>query len=312
MKLFIVNPASGNGHALNHWKQLQLILDQKTVDYQMVLCTDIATTQRTIEERIHTLPIDAVVVIGGDGTINGVVQVLAYLDIPLAVIPSGSGNDICRNFALSNEPNAFVEKLLERSIVSVDLLRVNDRYGVTVAGIGLDAKIGARAETSTYKKWLNHMNKGAFAYTVAACIEFFLYKPFTATMKIDGVERTISKLWLLAVGNCSTYGGGMVICPDADPTDGFLQLTMLHSATRQKIITSLFPALLRGKKIVQEEVSYQSARQISIDANRIVPIVIDGEVHYSDRYAISIAQGALQVLLTGNQKDNLFIKKTLT
>lgn len=312
MLLFIVNPASGNGRALLHWQQIQTFLDQKNVDYQMHLCIDIETTQRTIKEFINAYTLEAVVVIGGDGTINGVVQVLANREIPLAVYPSGSGNDICRNFQLFNEPILFVERLMERKIVSIDLLRVNELYGMTVAGIGLDATIGGRAEQSTYKKWLNKVNKGAFAYTVAALIELMVFKPFSGHVKIDDSSYDFSKLWLLAIGNCSTYGGGMVICPDAKPTDGMLHLTILHNATRQKIITTLFPALLRGKKIHQKEVSYQSARCFSIEADRNIPIVIDGEIHIADKYAITIEQGALQLLLTGHRNDNLFIKKTLT
>ena len=105
-------------------------------------------------------------------------------------------------------------------------------YGITVAGIGMDAKIGMRADRSNYKRLLNKINRGADAYTIAAIIELLTYKPFNGNLYIDGNLAIESDLWLIASGNVKMYGGGLIICPYADPTDGLIDITLLHNAKR--------------------------------------------------------------------------------
>lgn len=298
MYIFILNPKSGNAKALSKWSKLKPFLDDHQLSYELHVCKNNEETRKYMNEMIHRCHITAFVVIGGDGTISSVIQQLSYTDIPLAVLPAGSGNDVSRNFNLVSDVHIFAHKLLENEKITIDLLQVNGLYGVTVAGLGLDAMIGKRTDESFYKRLLNRINCGSFAYTIAAVIELLQFKPFHGKLTIDGKMLLHSELWLIASGNVKMYGGGMPICPSADPQDGWIQVTTLHNARRLKVLTRLFPVLLQGKHIFQDEVLYAKGKEITIQTDRPVPLVIDGEIFHTDSVVISMKQKALQLIKT--------------
>lgn len=298
MYVFIINPTSGKGSALAIWHDIESILIARKVQYEKHICVSSQKTRMYMIEKSASQPIKAFVVIGGDGTISSVLQQLAVLNIPLAVLPAGSGNDVARNFGLVAEPEQFIEKLIAGNSVKVDLLYVNGIYGMTVAGVGMDAKIGIRADRSIYKRWLNKFNRGADAYTIAAIIELLTYKPFRGKIYMDGILIPQSDLWLIAGGNLRMYGGGLVICPDADYRDGLIDATILHDAKRWKVLSRLFPGLLKGEPVIAKEVTYLKGKEMLIEGDRILPYVIDGEIYYSEKIHLSIRPKVLQLIVT--------------
>ena len=298
MYLFIINPSSGKGAAITIWRKVEKILLSTNIPFETHICESPELTGNYINEKIDSQLIRVIVVIGGDGTVSSVLQQLPGTNIPLAVLPAGSGNDIARNFDLIADPERFVAKLVDGQSKLVDLLVVNGLYGVTVAGIGLDAKIGMRADRSIYKRWLNSVNRGSDAYTIAAIIELLTFKSFHGKLVVDGRLVVDSNLWLVANGNLKMYGGGLVICPYADPTDGQINITLLHDATRWKVMTSLFPALLKGKPVIAKEVTYLTGKEISFEGDQVLPYIIDGEVFHSKKVQISIRPEALRLITT--------------
>lgn len=298
MYVFIINPASGKGTAFALWHEIESILLARKVPYETHICVTSELTRTYMIEKIATLSISAFVVIGGDGTVSSVLQQLADTDIPLAVLPAGSGNDIARNLDLVKEPVRFVEKLMDHETIKLDLLNVNGVYGITVVGVGMDAKIGMRADRSIYKKWLNRFNRGAFAYTIAAIIELLTFKPFHGKLFVDGSLIPQTALWLVASGNMKMYGGGLTICPNANPVDGLIDVTLLHDAQRWRVLSKLFPELLKGKHIIAKEVTYLKGKEIAIEGQHKLPYVIDGEIFHSDKVHLSIQPKALKLVIT--------------
>lgn len=298
MYIFLINQKSGNGKAFTKWKELQILLNDMNISYDLHKCTDNETTNQYMDKKIKSKRVKAFVVIGGDGTISSVIQKLAHTHIPLAVLPAGSGNDVCRNFNLASDIQTFVNKLLENRQITIDLLNVNGLFGITVAGIGLDAKIGKRADESFYKRWLNKINKGSSAYTIAAVMELLTFRPFLGSLRVDGEIHLQSKLWLVACGNVKKYGGGMPICPTADPQDGWIHVTALHDAHRFKVLTQLFPKLLKGKQISDKKVHYTKGKEIVIETDQPVPLVIDGETFEYSHTVITINEKALKIIKT--------------
>ncbi|MCG7345276.1 YegS/Rv2252/BmrU family lipid kinase [Sporosarcina sp. ACRSL] len=298
MYIFIINPTSGKERAFTIWQEIEEMLLARNVEYETHICVSSDLTRKYMKEKMETTFIKAFVVIGGDGTINSVIQQLAHTPIPLAVLPAGSGNDVARNFNLVTDPDCFVKKLLVGKCVSIDLLKVNGLYGLTIAGVGIDAKIGNRADKSIYKKWLNKINRGSVAYTIAAIIELLTFTPFRAKLFVDGQLVMESNLWLAASGNVKMYGGGLVICPNACPTDGMMNVTVLHEAKRLNVLLRLFPLLLKGKPIIAKEVSYLEGKEIVIEGERMLPSIIDGEFFHSKKIKIAIQRKALNLILT--------------
>ena len=140
-------------------------------------------------------------VIGGDGTINSVIQQLAETTVPIAIFPSGSGNDTAKVFQLTDNPKEFVIKMLTGNTTSIDLLNVNGRYGITITGTGLDSMIGNQVNQSFYKPIFNKLGIGSFSYIIAAVIALLTFKPFDGKLTIDGEVLELKNAWLIACGN---------------------------------------------------------------------------------------------------------------
>jgi YegS/Rv2252/BmrU family lipid kinase len=298
MYVFIINPSSGKGEAFAIWHEIESILIARKVPFETHICISSELTRTYMIEKIASQSINAFIIIGGDGTVHSALQQLVDSNIPLAVIPAGSGNDIARNCDFAGEPVHFVEKLIVGETKTVDLLYVNGLYGMTVVGVGMDAKIGIRADRSIYKRWLNRLHLGSYSYTIAAIFELLTFKPFRGHIFVDGTLIVQTNLWLIANGNMKMYGGGLKICPYADPRDGLIDVTLLHDTSRWKVLSILFPKLLKGKPIFAKEVTYLKGKEIKIEGQHKLPYVVDGEIFYSDKIHLSICPGALKLVIT--------------
>ena len=298
MYLFIVNLHSGNRNTLDSWREIESLLIEKHTPYKVLTSHSEEETRIFITENLLNYGLKALVVIGGDGTINSVIQHLAESTIPLAIFPTGSGNDTARMFQLTSNPKDFVTKLLEGKTTSIDLLNINGRYGITVAGAGLDSAIGKQVNQSFYKPFFNKLGIGSFSYIIAAIRALLTFKPFNGKLTIDGEVSELRNAWLIACGNTASYGGGLKICPHALPADGLLSITHLHNSKRLNVLFRLFPALLQGGPVTKEGVFYNSGKEIIIETDRPIPAIVDGEISTSTPLNITVQENALLLLLT--------------
>lgn len=298
MYVFIVNPLAGKGQASLLWDETEKILQQRNIDYRVLISNSETDARDFIIEiqQLHT--IKTIAVIGGDGTTGSVIQSIAKTTIALAILPAGSGNDTARMFRLTRQPSRFIDQLIAHQTTTIDLLHVNDRLGISVVGIGIDAVIGQQVNQSWYKPFLNKLGIGSLAYPIAAVLALLFFPPFSSNVTIDGTNYKLETAWLIACGNTSSYGGGLVVCPQALPTDGVFNLTMLHDVGRIKILFRLFPELLRGKPILRKGVTYIEGKKLVIQTNRPVSVIVDGEVVTSTPLCIAIHERALKLVVT--------------
>lgn len=299
MFVFIVNPTSGNGKSLSMWLRIEKKLQEQKITYKVLISiSEVATGKffRTLQQSSH---IKAVAIIGGDGTMSSIIQVLANTRIPIAVFPAGSGNDAARMFRLTNDPEQFLLGMLNNRMTSIDLLEINGRFGMTVAGTGIDSMIGNRVNHSFYKPILSKLGVGSLAYIIAAALSAISFKSFNGSITIDGDKQKLNNAWLIACGNTTSYGGGLTICPQALPTDGILNITMFHELKRVKAISRIFPTLLRGKPIFKKGITYKEGKEIIIETDRPIPAIVDGEITTTTTpLHITVHKKALQLLLT--------------
>lgn len=296
--LFIINHLAGNGKGLAKWREIERELQKVEMQYEALLCTTAAETTRQLQQYIDNRPLQTVAVIGGDGTVNTVLQVIANTTIDLAIFPTGSGNDLAKMFQLTTKAKQFVQQLQKRSVQVVDLLEANGHYGLTVSGIGIDAKIGQLVNDAPYKKWLNRMQLNTLSYIIGALHAVLSFKPFQATVTMNNKTRTYEKTWLIAYGNTKFYGGGLMICPAADPTDGQFNTTIFHSLPKRRAFTSIFPKLLREKAIQQEGVTYDTGNSLQIQTAKPMPVIIDGEIVTNTPVQIHLHKRSLRLRLT--------------
>ncbi|WP_255064694.1 diacylglycerol kinase [Mycolicibacterium arenosum] len=287
----LTNPASGHGSAPHAAERAVAQLHKRGVDVVAIAGTDSAHARRLVDGALER-GMDALVVVGGDGIISLALQVLAQTDVPLAIIPAGTGNDHAREFGIpTKDPEAAADVVVDGRVDTVDLGRIRgadgtDRWFGTVMAAGFDSLVTDRTNRM---RWPH----GRMRYNVAMLAELSKLRLLPFRLTFDG-DEVATDLTLAAFGNTKTYGGGMRICPEADPRDGLLDATMVASASRTKLIR-LFPTVFKGTHVDLDEVQTRRARSITVDSPGINAYA-DGEYVCPLPVEVAAVPGALNIL----------------
>jgi len=224
------------------------------------------------------LDTDAVVVAGGDGTVHLAIQELAGTDIPLGIIPAGTGNDLAAAVGLRELDVAAAARTIAAGHTRrIDLARVKRADGTaeyfgSVLASGFDSRVNDRANAMRWPR-------GGSRYNIAILVEFLTLRgiPYEVELVLaDGTVQLIAgDLVMATVGNGSTYGGGIPICPDADPSDGLLDVTIVRPAGRLRLLR-LLPRVYKGTHATVAEVSMFRVRSARL-ASPGVTAYADGD-----------------------------------
>jgi diacylglycerol kinase (ATP) len=287
----LTNPASGHGTAPHAAERAIAQLHQRGVDVVAIAGSDADHARRLVEGALER-GMDALVVVGGDGIISLALQVLAQTDIPLGIIPAGTGNDHAREFGIpTRDPEAAADVIVDGDAQTIDLGRIKgadgtDKWFGTVMAAGFDSLVTDRTNRM---RWPH----GRMRYNVAMLAELSQLRLLPFRLTFDGREVQ-TELTLAAFGNTRSYGGGMLICPDADPTDGLLDATLVQSASRTKLIR-LFPTVFKGTHVNLDAVRTERAKVITVDSPGINAYA-DGEFVCPLPVEVSAVPGALRIL----------------
>jgi diacylglycerol kinase (ATP) len=288
----LTNPASGHGSAPHAAERAITQLHRRGVDVVAVAGRDAAHARQLVEGALER-GMDALVVVGGDGIISLALQVLAQTDIPLGLIPAGTGNDHAREFGIpGKDPEAAADVVVDGVVDDVDLGRITgadgtDRWFGTVMAAGFDSLVTDRTNRM---RWPH----GRMRYNLAMVAELSKLRLLPFRLSFDGGAEIDTELTLAAFGNTKSYGGGMKICPNADPRDGLLDATMVASASRTRLIR-LFPTVFTGTHVDLDEVSTKRARTITVDSPGINAYA-DGEYVCPLPVEVSAVPRALKIL----------------
>ena len=225
---------------------------------------------------------------GGDGTVNELASAVA--GIPTAqftVIPIGSGNDFIRNFG-SKEDFMDIVSLIYGKPVTIDLMRVNDRYCANITNIGFDRRVVSA--TNRIKR--SRIITGSAAYYTGVILGMlFLKKELLHFTFEDGTEHS-ARLLLSLFANGSYYGGGFKACADADLTDGLFDMMMIPPIGRLKFI-SLLGQYRKGQIMETEfgknQILYKKCRELVISRATPIKYCLDGEILSAKEIHMSMA-----------------------
>lgn len=282
MILFVVNENSGNGRGKKIWAKVEARLRDDGAEYVKIATESESEAVTLVGERLKRGKLKAVAVVGGDGTLHGLLPVLAGSGIPLGLIPSGSGNDTSRSLSIPNDPIKALAILLEGRTRRIDLLETSTTRGrrqltLTAVAIGLDATVAADVNRSGYKKWCNKLGIGSLAYVIGLLRALARFRSRPIKVTIDGTVHEFRRGWLSAVSNVSSYGGGLKICPNALPDDGHLHVCIVHDCSVPRILY-LFPTVLAGKHIRQKRfVTILSGTSVTVETPSSMLAFGDGE-----------------------------------
>lgn len=212
-----------------------------------------------------------VVACGGDGTVNLAVNALVDLPVNFAVLPMGTGNDFARHIGVA-KLNVAVKTLTDGDVILSDLglieLKSNQTHLFTaVASCGFDAQVNERAN-------LIQGPNGPVKYLLSVFGELKNLKPLSLTLNYNNKSDS-GEYSLIAIGNTSSYGGGMYITPSADLTDGLFSCTIVNSVSRTELVKVL-PRVFNGSHVFHPAVAVEQTNEIEIGGENY-PIYADGE-----------------------------------
>ncbi|MGI6185471.1 MULTISPECIES: diacylglycerol kinase family protein [Bacillales] len=295
---FIVNPVSGNGRGAMVWKQLEEELRQRNVAYLVRKTSMAGEAKQLAVDVLQNGSVTGIVAVGGDGTVNEVVNGIHESQVACAFghIPAGSGNDFARGHNLPRDPLQALEKILQGNVTkTIDVLQLNGMVAINSVGAGLDGQVAVTANRARYKRWLNKIKLGVLAYFLAVVRVLLTYKPCSVTVVIDDRQETLENVWLIAVANISSYGGGMQICPDAVPDDGRADICVVSHASRWSLLRA-FPLIYTGKHVHHPAARFFRGATITIQSERPMVVHADGEMAGVTPITVNVARRRLTIL----------------
>ncbi|MBO9521048.1 MAG: diacylglycerol kinase [Nocardioidaceae bacterium] len=232
--------------------------------------------------------VETLVVIGGDGMVHLAVQALAGSGTRLGVVPAGTGNDVARALDLPRkDAAAATDVVIAGKERVIDLARIGHKLYVTVLAAGFDAIVNERANQMTWPK-------GQMRYNLATLAELRTFSPIPYVLEVDGEQHRFEAM-MVAVGNSSSFGGGMRIAEGASLDDGLLDVIAIAPMTKVELLRT-FPKLFSGSHIGNPKVTRYVGKSVTVAAPGITAYA-DGERMAALPLTVEVVPQALRVLV---------------
>ena len=284
--LFIINPAAGSRNRTEEYsKVIHKICRARKVDYEIRVSTAPGEAIRIAREAAETGEELRLYACGGDGTLNEVVAGAAGHDnAAVTVFSGGSGNDFVKIF---DDPKAFFDlhRLMDADEATFDLIRCNDDLSLNICSVGLDARIGT--DVSRYKRI--PLLQGFRAYAASSVVN--IVKGIGEHYVVEaGGETFDGQHTFVCVCNGRYYGGGFNPIPEADPSDGLLDVLVVKEVSRAQV-PGLIGKYKNGRyKELDHVARYLKTDHVKITCDRPTPVNLDGELRTAQVIEMSVAR----------------------
>ncbi len=234
-----------------------------------------------------------IVVAGGDGTINRVVNVMLKnnINVPLGIIPAGTSNDFARHIKMSSNFTECIERILNGNVQSVDVGLANDKYFINVCSAGLFTNASQKVDPKL-KNAIGHMS-----YIICAAEQLFKFRPFS--IKVETESKTItSKVNLFLIFNGSSAGGIDKFTDHSNIKDGLLDLLIIKDCKFYEV-PLLLAKIISGRHFDDSHVIYTKEKWIKINKikGKCDPPDVDGEEGPNFPLDVKCVEGALKMFL---------------
>ncbi len=296
----IVNPAAGAGRTARKWPQIRSLLESLGLHFEHDL-TEAPRHAIELAKSAAKKGYELVVSVGGDGTINEIVNGLYdagnLKDVMLGIISTGTGSDYIRSIGIPRRHREAGQRLLNPRSLTVDLGAINysnngtmvERLFVNFAGLGFDAEV-VKATTQKFKA-LGTVP----SYLMGLLSTLLSYNNKEASLKIDG-ETEETKACAIVMSNGKYGGGSMYIAPQADPFDGLLDIMIIGDLSKPDLLRSL-PRIYRGTHLSHPKVATRRAKQVEIQTKQPVALQADGELLGEAPASFHILPAALNIAI---------------
>ena len=292
--LFIINPIAGKGNAIRCKEIIEKYFEDED-DYYEIITTERPEEATDVVKNYDYSEECKVYSVGGDGTLNEVINGLIGKNASLGIIPAGSGNDFVRSYLDDSDLSNIIKDTIEGESKEVDVGCINDRYFINISAIGFPADVNLNAKIFKNK----HIISGSLAYILGALVSLFKFKSEKIKFIIDGVENT-DEMFLVALANGRYYGGGIVLAPDAELSDGSLDFYGIKKSNPYKILRYLVAFLTKKDIRKFKDTYYNKCKTLKIISEKEIISNIDGEIIKSNEFNFEIIPKGIKLIVPKN------------
>ena len=268
MWALVINPVSGQGKGVTVGTYVAGFLQQRSINYTIVTGNSSVSLLGHLQTFIDKNPhCKGVIAVGGDGLLHILLQRIVPAQIPFTLIPAGTGNDFVRTLGWDlQEIDEQLNSVLTTEPSAIDLGLVDGEWFGAILSTGFDSVVNEKANTMQWPK-------GPMKYNAAIAIELPRFKPRHYEITLD--DRTMStEAMLIAVSNGRSYGGGMLVCPNASISDGYFDVMVLHPVTKLEFL-KVFPKVFAGTHVTHPAVEIVRSKTVRIESKAVA--YADGE-----------------------------------
>ncbi len=285
-RIFIVNPNSGGGKALKVVENIKKVCESDNLEYE-IFFTDGPNDATKIAKKFR-FSSNIIYSVGGDGTLNEVVNGIVGTKNMLGIIPCGSGNDFYKT----------LDKI-DDEIPLIDVGKINNKYFINIVSIGIDAEVANNV--SLMKKIKLPPSQ---IYNASIVYTFFKYRFKNIDVEID-TEKVNGKCTILTVCNGQVYGGGYKIAPSASLNDGYFDVYFVDKINKP-FIPYIISLLKKGTHESHKKVHKSKATRIKFKCRYDLICNVDGEIIVDNKFDIKLIKDAILI-----SNDKKFVKRIL-
>jgi YegS/Rv2252/BmrU family lipid kinase len=284
---FIVNPHAGKGGTRSLWTAIQPAIDRLGIRYDSSITENPAQARSIVRDTLRQ-GFDRICIVGGDGTIHGVVNDIIGRRVALGIIPTGSGNDFAKMLRIPSV-EAGINTLASGRRKTIDLGKIGDRYFVNIVGIGFDALVAHLVTKSKF-----HGPLGYFSSVLTALTG---YRPPRFELKTDD-QTFAGRAFSISVGNGQFHGSMFRLTPDAVIDDGILDLCIIGKVPVPKFLFNI-PKAIKGTHASVREIVMLKTKRLSVESDTPFYVHCDGEVidRPMKKLELTIIPRALEVIV---------------
>jgi YegS/Rv2252/BmrU family lipid kinase len=295
--LFLVNPASANGSTGRRWPELARRAAAAGLEGDVLFSERQGHLGELAREgALRGVPL--LVVVGGDGSVYEVANGLTGIDDPpdVAIVPRGTGWDFVRTFDIPRDVERAVAVALDGETRTIDLVRASYRAWDGAEASAVFANVGSAGMSGAIAKRANETTKalgGKASYLWATFAVFSRWEAAEVELSVDA-ERRAGRMFDVVVANGRFFGGGMQICPEAEPDDGLLDVVTIGDVTKRDLVQTM-PKIYRGTHLPHPKAELLRGATVSVASDTPIPFQLDGEQPGTTPVRFDVVPAALRI-----------------